>query len=236
MVDHFPVEHGLDAVLVDDEVPVAEVAVDDGDRSRVGALGGEAAETQFDCGMRIAEKLNQLVERLPGALQRVPLFPAGHLGRRDGMNAGEDLAALAGQRGPHRGVAVVAQDAAGDGLAVDVFHEDERRSQDGGVVGVEEQAGLGDAGAGRSDEGGRLVRHSFRPDHGGRVAADDELVRRAVGQDTLQRPRFAAGAARELMQVLDLRARVVEDLAHHRGDARVEVGRLCHYAPIRERP
>ncbi len=112
------------------------------------------------------------------------------------MDRRQDLAALTRHERSRRGELVFTQDSAGDGLAVDVVHDDVR-SPDAGVVpsgsavAVRDDIGHGYADRGRTTQQVGLVRET--PDSGGgRVLTQDEGA--AVGTE---RPGLAAGAARQ---------------------------------------
>ena len=111
------------------------------------------------------------------------------------------VAALRGEQRAGRGVLVVAQDPAGDRLALDPFHHEARaepssgssRNQTGGTA-------TPAVGRGLERELGRAVR---LPGRGPGIAAEHERMAGAAGGDRVEGPRLARRAAREPAQVFD---------------------------------
>ena len=148
-VRELPVEDRTDALGPDDEVAVAEVAVHEarpvgGHRGRV---LGEPAQRQLEDRVRRAEPVDEGAV-LRHLLERTEEVERGEGVEGGGVDAGELLAALFGEAGAGVRVLVVAQDAAGDGLALDAVHDEAGPE----VVRVlEEEANGGDGDAGFAD-------------------------------------------------------------------------------------
>src|SRR5205807_636894 len=125
-----------DAIRTDDEVAVAEVAVHERRPRRVGPrVLGEPAQTELEGGVRLAEAVE--VPAVQGDLIARALHRERRQARRvKGVNARRLLAALASEHRAGRRVGVVAQDAAGNRLALYSFHHEPRTQP---VVRLEEE-------------------------------------------------------------------------------------------------
>ena len=117
-----PVEDGAQALRPDDEIAGAEVAVHEGGRSRgqVGGALGEPAQPELERRVRLAEHVDDaavLVDELHRVLRREP----GQVGDGHGVDRGRGACALRDHQRPGLGVRLVAQQLAGDRLAVDAL-------------------------------------------------------------------------------------------------------------------
>src|SRR5215218_184430 len=102
-----PIEHRTNAVRSDDEVAVAEVAVEEHVVGRLRPVLLEPAQPELKGGTGVVE----LGQRRAQRREHVGTAEAGNLRERDAVDAREDLAALLGEPGPDRRELVVAQDA-----------------------------------------------------------------------------------------------------------------------------
>ena len=125
-VGQLPVDDRRQARLVDDQVAEPEVPVHDGRPDRRRPVGLQPAEPQLEGGMGLADG----VEDLAGTA-RPGRWPRGRA-RSTGssrVQRGQRLPQLGGERGAGGGEALVAEDAAGDGLARDLRDDHERRAE-----------------------------------------------------------------------------------------------------------
>jgi hypothetical protein len=135
----------------------------------------------------------------------------------DRVETGEDLAALARQVRPSRGVGVVAQDLARDRLALDPVHHEAGAES---VPGLEERPHgwhrhTGRPGRSQHLELGRPVGY---PLVGGGIPPQHERQVLAVGGDGIERPRLAGRPTRQAQQALDADRRT-EVASDDRGQA-----------------
>src|SRR5436309_6319395 len=101
-VGELPVEHRPNAFRPDDEVAVAKVTVDDRHPAGPWAVGRQPAERQLERRVGLAERVEHAAE----LLDLVLLDEAVDAFRRNGVEPGQDLTALAGQQRPGLGVGV----------------------------------------------------------------------------------------------------------------------------------
>ena len=188
-----PVEDGADAFRADDEVAVAEVAVHEPGR-RVGAgerdVLLEPTQAELERGVRLAERVEDravlldLLDAGPGSAS------SGRRREVDRVDLGRDRTALRGEQPARVRVLVVAQDPAGDRLALDAVHhepvadvvgrleqEPHRRHRNSGGRGGLEQPVLG----------GPIGLSQVRA----RIAAQDEPVTSVAVGHRVERPALA---------------------------------------------
>jgi hypothetical protein len=191
-VSQLPVEDGSHAIATDQQVAVAEVAVDDHLAGGLGAGVGEEAEGEV-------ERSPGLIEAVVDGPERVELvatLQARDAVHGDAMEAGEDLPALAGQHRPHLRVLGVPEDLAGDGLALEALHHDE-------VVARPFHCWDGNPSVGGSGEQRGLHAHAATKGTG-RIAPQDQRANGAVSATQVERPGLPRGAARQSAKALHL--------------------------------
>ena len=129
---------------------------------------------------------------------------------------GEDFPAALGQARADVGVRVVAQDAAGNVSPSTKLHHDEGGVESGGVAAVGDQLRHRHAGARRRFDRGRLAPHRLSsPVRLRWVAAQDQRSLGATGEDRVEGPGLAAGAAGQPPQVAHLDLRLRARVRHH---------------------
>jgi hypothetical protein len=129
-VDELPVDGGREPLGTDDHVAEAQVAVDDHGRRALGPVGDQPVVGLLEGGAHV---LHGLVA-LPVLGEGVELPHAGHLGRVDGVEPGQEPPDVADERAAGGGVLVVAQDPAGQRLARHAGHDEPRRAEAAAVV------------------------------------------------------------------------------------------------------
>ncbi len=169
------------------------------------AVGGQPAHAELEGGADLAEG----IEQGQGVAQRVGAGQALDRGRVDGVDGGEGLAALGGQRGAGGGPFGVTEDLARDRLALEALDHEPGAAQRIGVgvcvggveVGRRHDGGHGDAGPpGRIEEGSLepRLRLSRRP--AAAVHLQDQGAEAAARLE-VERAGDPGGAARQPSQV-----------------------------------
>ena len=187
-----PVEDAAQAVGVDQQVAEAEVAVDDGAPGRRGAVRVEPADAELHGRKRLVEAGQQ-------RLHLRELVAAAHPGgrvRRDGVDRCEGRAGLADEAVAGGGPLVVAQELAGDGLALEAVHDD-RRAADHRAVVVRHDRRHGHApGAGGPQERGLALHPGAAAHRPGPQPLEDQGALRTVG-DEVEREGLPRSPARQ---------------------------------------
>ena len=158
-------------------------------------LGGEGAEQR----LVPAELDGRSLTRRPG--EEVELGAV----EIDRVHAGERRRELLGKRRPRGRVFGVAQETAGERLALHVVHDEERRAQHRCVFLAPAHARHRDArrrGGAQQEEFVAAARLDHVPR---RVAAEDQPFRRPVGRRHREQPGLARRAARQPAQLRDAR-------------------------------
>ncbi len=124
-VRELPVEHASQPASVHEQVPESEVAVHRDVRAGGRAVRLEPAHAELEGGTGLVEG----IEEREGVAQRVVRREAGQDGAVDGVDAGQRVPALGGERGAGLGPLGVAQDFARDGLAVEALDDQPGRTE-----------------------------------------------------------------------------------------------------------
>ena len=222
-VGQLPVEHAAQALGPDQEVAAAEVAVDGDPGAGLGSVRGQPACPELERGTHLA----QGIEQGQGIAQRVGPGQAVDAVGVDGMDGGQGAPALCGERAAGGRPLAVAQDLAGDGLAVEPLDHQPGRA-DVVVLAQGDDPGHRDAAG-----AGRLEQVALGPALAlGRAAAPLDLEDErppAVGHLELERAGHPRGAPREPAQAVHAAAQATPERARQ-VVAASRVGHRCAYS------
>ena len=156
------------------------------------AVGPEPPQPQLEGGVGLPQGVQQLPELLDLVLLVQPVHGVGV----DAVHRRHGRTGLAGQQRAGVGVGVVAQESAGDGLAVHPLHDDERRPQLVTAAVGGHHGGDRHAGRGRGLQEAPLGRHaSTGADATGPLTLQDQLPSPAVGGHRGEGPGLPGRAA-----------------------------------------
>lgn len=154
-VGEFPVEHGDQSRVIDEEVAEAEVAVDDPGSHRWRAVLGQPVQGELERGARHVES----IEERPQLPQRVVGPQVRHDGGIDAVDGGECRSGLWDEPGAGIGVLVVAEQTRRQGLTAEAAGNDERRTEHGWIVTGADHRRHGDASRCGGGQQALLPRH-----------------------------------------------------------------------------
>ena len=177
-VGQLPIEYGAQAIRSEDEIAVAEVAVNDGRAGSGRAPLLQPTEGQLERRMRLPES----VEHRPPCVHDVALgVEPGHPVERYRVDGRQCFATLARQLRQCRRVLLVAEDLAGNRLALDALDYEV-------LLVLGDDARHRYPGLGRGPQQGALGHGRGRPARTARIGAHDEVLLGPVGPDGVDRP------------------------------------------------